>query len=213
MSQATISTAVGLPAQIASARQKLDAHTREIVNWHFSPETGCPFWLDYAAKLGLGSAQGNKLLCRARQVPAIPGRVASWRPGTAMGSAGLAGQPTYVFETGGSTGVPKSRVQMNDFRIDYENFSGHSPRRILPKGADWISVGPSGPRRLRLAVEHLAQHRGGICFTVRPRSALVIKLIKWGDGSDGRALQAARRGSVAHHFEGAREHQMHVHHP
>jgi hypothetical protein len=25
-------------------------------------------------------------------------------------------------------------------------------------------LGPSGPRRLRLAVEHLAQFRGGICF-------------------------------------------------
>src|SRR6266536_3584849 len=27
-------------------------------------------------------------------------------------------------------------------------------------------IGPTGPRRLRFAVEHLAQHRGGICFMV-----------------------------------------------
>ena len=41
----------GLPAKILAARAALDAWTREIVAWHFNPETGCPFWLDYAAKL------------------------------------------------------------------------------------------------------------------------------------------------------------------
>jgi hypothetical protein len=39
-------------------------------------------------------------------------------------------------------------------------------------------VGPSGPRRLRLAIEHLAQHRGGICFMVDLDPRWVIKLIK-----------------------------------
>ena len=41
-------------------------------------------------------------------------------------------------------------------------------------------LGPSGPRRLRLAVEHLAQHRGGICFCVDLDPRWVIKLIKKG---------------------------------
>lgn len=42
-------------------------------------------------------------------------------------------------------------------------------------------VGPSGPRRLRLAVEHLAQYRGGICFMVDLDPRWVVKLIKWGE--------------------------------
>jgi hypothetical protein len=41
-------------------------------------------------------------------------------------------------------------------------------------------LGPSGPRRLRLAVEHLAQHRGGISFCVDLDPRWVIKLIKKG---------------------------------
>ena len=41
-------------------------------------------------------------------------------------------------------------------------------------------LGPTGPRRLRLAVEHLAQHRGGICFMVDLDPRWVIKLIKMG---------------------------------
>ena len=36
---------------LEDAQNKLDAHLREIVQWHFDPETGCPFWLDYAQKL------------------------------------------------------------------------------------------------------------------------------------------------------------------
>src|SRR5918992_849722 len=61
-----------------------------------------------------------------------------------------------TFETGGSTGVPKSRINIDDFRIDYEMFSRTLPDDKFPKGADWLMIGPSGPRRLRLAIEHLA---------------------------------------------------------
>ena len=89
--------------------------------------------------------------------------------------------PIYTFETGGSTGVPKSRINIDDFRIDYEMFSETLPDEYFPKGADWLQVGPSGPRRLRLAIEHLAQHRGGICFCVDLDPRWVIKLIKWGE--------------------------------
>ena len=41
-------------------------------------------------------------------------------------------------------------------------------------------LGPSGPRRLRLSVEHLAQYRGGIWFCVDLDPRWVIKLIKKG---------------------------------
>jgi hypothetical protein len=92
----------------------------------------------------------------------------------------LAGKPLYVFETGGTTGVPKSRVAHEDFRIDYEMFSDTLPEKYFPAGSNWLMLGPSGPRRLRLAVEHLCQHRGGICFCVDLDPRWVIKLIKMG---------------------------------
>ena len=52
--------------------------------------------------------------------------------------------------------------------------------QFFPKGSDWLSLGPTGPRRLRLAVEHLAQYRGGICFMVDLDPRWVIKLLKMG---------------------------------
>ena len=51
-------------------------------------------------------------------------------------------------------------------------------------------LGPSGPRRLRLAVEHLAHHRGGICFCIDLDPRWVIKLIKKGWMDHLKAYQA-----------------------
>ena len=41
-----------IPDQDVKARPALDAHVREIVRWHFSAETGSPFWLEWARKAG-----------------------------------------------------------------------------------------------------------------------------------------------------------------
>ena len=42
----TVSAAT--PDQVRQARERLDAHVREIVEWHFNPDTGTPFWLEKA---------------------------------------------------------------------------------------------------------------------------------------------------------------------
>ena len=93
---------------------------------------------------------------------------------------GHAGKPVYVFETGGTTGIPKSRMVIEDHWKDYELFSDTLPDEYFPKGSNWLMLGPSGPRRLRLAVEHLCQFRGGICFCMDLDPRWVIKLIKKG---------------------------------
>jgi hypothetical protein len=169
-----------LDKRISEARAKLDAHSREIVAWHFDPASGCPFWLDYAKKLKWDPRKEIKSYADLDKFENFQdewlrgGPVRRWVP------KALAHKPVYVFETGGSTGVPKSRVNIDDFRIDYEMFSETLDDRSFPKGSDWLMLGPSGPRRLRLAVEHLAQHRGGICFCVDMDPRWVIKLIKKG---------------------------------
>lgn len=38
--------------RLSSAKTALDAWVREVVAWHFDPATGCPFWLDFAARAG-----------------------------------------------------------------------------------------------------------------------------------------------------------------
>ena len=36
---------------VEEARAALDERVRESMKWHFSPETGCPYWLDRAREL------------------------------------------------------------------------------------------------------------------------------------------------------------------
>jgi len=159
-------------------KDALDAHVREIVQWHFNPETGTPFWLDFATKLNWDPRKDVRTYEDLDRFGFFEdewlrgGPVRRWVP------KAYANRPIYTFETGGSTGVPKSRINIDDFRIDYEMFSDTLPDEHFPKGSDWLMVGPSGPRRLRLAVEHLAQHRGGISFCVDLDPRWVIKLVK-----------------------------------
>lgn len=172
---------MSIAASVQEARSRLDAHVREIVQWHFSPETGCPFWLEFAANLKWNPLTEIKSYDDLKKFPPFEdawlrgGPVRRWAP------KGLAGKPMYIFETGGTTGVPKSRLAFEDFRIDYEMFSETLPEKHFPRGANWLMLGPSGPRRLRLAVEHLCQHRGGICFCVDLDPRWVIKLIRMGN--------------------------------
>ena len=177
----TAPTSDALQSKIQAARERLDAQVREVVQWHFSPETGTPFWLDKAKTFDFNPLTHVHTLDDLkkfplfeddwlRMTPASP--VERWIP------KGFKGKPVYVFETGGTTGLPKSRVVIEDHKIDYEMMSETLPDESFPRGSNWLMLGPSGPRRLRLAIEHLAQHRGGICFCVDLDPRWVVKLLK-----------------------------------
>src|SRR6476659_7001765 len=178
-SGSTMTAGASAPS-IDAARTRLDAWVRDIVSWHFDPATGCPFWLDFAAKADWDPRREVHTFADLKRFGSFEdewlrgGPVQRWIP------KGLAGKPVFVFETGGTTGIPKTRVACEDFRTDYSLFSETLPDEFFPKGSNWLMLGPSGPRRLRLAIEHLAQQRGGICFCVDLDPRWVVKLIKKG---------------------------------
>src|SRR3989440_2226261 len=166
--------------KVRQAREKLDAHVLEAAAWHSGPDTGTPFWLEKAKTLGFDPIKEVKGLDDLKKFGLFEdewlrgGPVRRWVP------KALQNKPIYVFETGGTTGIPKSRTVVEDHWIDYEMFSATLPEKYFPKGSNWLMLGPSGPRRLRLAVEHLCQFRGGICFCVDLDPRWVVKLIKKG---------------------------------
>src|SRR5262245_1829907 len=125
------------------ARAALDTWVREVIDWHFDSSSGCPHWLDYAKKAGWDPRREITRFAELARFGQFEdealrgGPVQRWIP------RGLAGKPVYVFETGGTTGVPKTRVAISDFRTDYEIFSTTLPADVFAKCSNWLMLGPS----------------------------------------------------------------------
>ena len=97
-----------LEGRVDAARQSLDACVREVVAWHFDPATGCPFWLEWAQKAGWDPRTEIHGFGDLRKFGHFEdewlrgGPVRRWVP------KAYADRPIYVFETGGTTGIPRA---------------------------------------------------------------------------------------------------------
>jgi phenylacetate-coenzyme A ligase PaaK-like adenylate-forming protein len=160
-----------------AARERLDAHVREIVQWHFSPETGCPFWLDWLKTAGWNPATEVNGYNDLLRFPHFQDEWLRDEQNERFVPKAYDGRPFYIFETGGTTGIPKQRIGWEDHFRDYEEFSETLSEKSFPRGGKWLMLGPTGPRRLRIAVEHLAHVRGGSCYHVDLDPRWVKKLI------------------------------------
>jgi phenylacetate-coenzyme A ligase PaaK-like adenylate-forming protein len=153
--------------QIKEASVNLDKHVAEMMQWHFSEDTGCPFWLNWAKEQDwnpLTEISTFADLCE--KFPTFQDEWLRDLPNSTWVPKAYAGRPFNIFETGGTTGMPKQRIGWDDFRVDYTEFSKTLKDEHFPRNHYWMMVGPTGPRRLRLAIEHLANERGCSCYFV-----------------------------------------------
>jgi phenylacetate-coenzyme A ligase PaaK-like adenylate-forming protein len=172
-----MSASASLDQAAAQAAHQLDLHVKAIVAWHFSPETGCERWLDWARQAGWDPAREVQGFADLLRFPHFDGEVLRQEPHEAWIPRAYRGRPFHIFETGGTTGMPKQRISWEDHQIDYTQFSETLEESAFPRGGYWLMVGPTGPRRLRLAIEHLANVRGSSCYFVDLDPRWVKKLI------------------------------------
>ena len=171
------------------AHDQLQEHVRAMMQWHFSPETGCDYWLDFAAKADfnpLTDVQTYDDIVRLFD-NFDADQCFRFMPHEIFVPKAYKGRPYSIFETGGTTGMPKQRIGWDDYKIDYEQFSNTLNDAHFPPGENWLMIGPTGPRRLRLAIEHLANHRGSSCYFVDLDPRWVKKLIKSGQHDQAKA--------------------------
>ena len=179
-----------LAPDAAAAKQALDAHLREIVRWHFSEETGTPYWLDWAQKRDWKPIEEIQTFEDVKKFPLFDGDLLRSEPHERWIPREYANRPFCIFETGGTTGMPKQRISWDDYKLDYEDFSQSLDDEAFPAGGYWLMIGPTGPRRLRLAIEHLANHRGSSCYFVDLDPRWVKKLIRGGEFDQAKAYMA-----------------------
>lgn len=159
------------------AKTQLEEHLREIIHWHFSPETGSPFWLEWARKAGWDPRAEVKCVEDLKKFPHFQDEwLRDLQPEVWVPKA-FHGRPFNIFETGGTTGMPKQRIGWEDYKTDYSEFSEKLSDEHFPRNHYWLMMGPTGPRRLRLAIEHLANVRGSACYFIDLDPRWVKRLI------------------------------------
>lgn len=174
---------------VEEARAALDERVRESMKWHFSPETGCPYWLARAKELDFDPIADVTCFADIQRFPNFDDEVLRKEDPARFIPKAFEGKPYNVFETGGTTGMPKQRIGWEDYKTDYSEFSDHYPSDFFPQGGNWLMVGPTGPRRLRLSIEHLANRRGGACFFIDLDPRWVKRLIADGEYAMARKYQ------------------------
>ena len=169
------------PTAIADAKKKLDAHVREMIKWHFSSETGSPYWLEWAKKNKFDAIKHVKGVDDLSLFPNFVDDVLRDEQNDRFVPKPYKGKPYFVFETGGTTGMPKQRISWTDHLHAYTECGEKIDQKFFPKNSHWLMAGPTGPRRLRMAVEHLANVRGGSCYHIDLDPRWVKRCIKKGD--------------------------------
>jgi phenylacetate-coenzyme A ligase PaaK-like adenylate-forming protein len=119
-----------------TARERLDAHVREIVRWHFSEETGSPFWLEWKRKAGWDPAEVVQGYDDLRRFPHFQDEWLRDEQNERWAPKAYQGRPFYVFETGGTTGMPKQRIGWEDHFRDYGAASGSASSTWPTSAAD-----------------------------------------------------------------------------
>jgi len=165
------------PLDSESATLRRDAHLREMIEWHFDPETGTPFWLDWAESVGWDPRHEISGFADIAKFPTFDDEVLRRDPHARWIPKAYLGRPFHIFETGGTTGMPKQRLSWEDHLLDYKEFADALDPAFFPPEANWLMAGPTGPRRLRLTIEYVANLRGGSCYFVDLDPRWVKRLI------------------------------------
>src|SRR5688572_24194952 len=161
---------------IKAAQTQLEAHLKEIIQWHFSPETGCPFWLDWVKK-NFDPRKEINSFGDMLKFPHFPDESLRDLQPEVWVPAHFKGKPFNIFDTGGTTAMPKQRIGWNDYKVDYSELSEKISDEHFPRGGARLMMGPTGRRRLRLAIEHLGTVRGSSCYFIDLDPRFVKKLI------------------------------------
>ncbi|MEV7806889.1 phenazine antibiotic biosynthesis protein [Microbispora sp. NPDC088329] len=156
------------------------------MRWHFSPETGSPFWLERAKTLGFDPREDVRTFDDLRRFPNVANELRDVRVEDLIPRGyGPDADVVGVYESGGTTGPPKRVVLLRDWMERLMHRTEQDLRaRGYPEGGHWLSLGPTGPHVFGELVRWQAVRRGGIRFTVDMDPRWVKRCIAEGRGEE-----------------------------
>jgi hypothetical protein len=144
-----------------------DALVRATMAWHFSAETGTPYWLSRLPELPFDPVTEVRTVEDLALFDAI---TVDWSviPASQLIPRGSpAGLRFNVQESGGTTGAPKRVVDATSRRRNVAWQSLQLDQEDFPRdGGGWLHVGPTGPHIMAKNIGNLAELRGMLCYFI-----------------------------------------------
>ncbi|GLY32346.1 hypothetical protein [Kineosporia sp. NBRC 101731] len=156
---------------------------RATMRWHFSPETGSPFWLERAPSLDFDPLRDIREYADLQRFPDLTGDLRTARVEDLI-PRGLGRSPEIIgiYESGGTTGGPKRVVLMQLWLDQLLAWSSDQlDRHGIPQGVNWLNAVPTGPHMVGEVIARQAARRGGLSFSVDLDPRWVKHLISSGD--------------------------------
>ena len=121
------------------------------------------------------------------------------------------GRPYNIFETGGTTGMPKQRIGWDDYKTDYEEFSAKLADEHFPRGARLADGRPDRPAPPAPGHRAPRQLPRQLVLLHRSRPALGEEGHRREEVRPGPRLHGPRRGPGRDHPQAPQD-QRPVHH-
>ena len=169
------------------SRPDPDEFVQAAMEWHFSPETGSPYWLQRAKALDFDPRRDIKSHADLHLFPNVVNEMRKV-PVHELIPKGYGPRPDIVgiYESGGTTGAPKRVVCPRDWLdrlVEWSN--ANLDEHGFPRGVDWLGLTPSGPHIVGEIFRRSAATHGRYGFQVDLDPRWVKKLI-----AEGRKDQA-----------------------
>ncbi len=166
-----------------------DEFIRAAMRWHFSPETGSPFWLERAKALEFDPRTDVRGFDDLTLLPNVTNDLRDVRAAHLIPRGyGDHREVVGVFESPDTTGSPKRVVLLRDWRKRNLAWAhAYLEARGVPRDADWLALFPSGPHYIGEVLRSQARAFGGVRFAIDMDPRWVKKLIAAGKYEDADA--------------------------
>jgi hypothetical protein len=137
-----------------------------VLEEHFDPRWGSPWWIECAAKLGFDPRREIRSIADLDRLPPVPREALASLPVERFVPRRHHGRRTdwIVSETGGTTGPPARSVFLaEDFHEAFvAPFVAAAERTGFPRERSWLYLGPSGPHVIGKAARACARALGAM---------------------------------------------------
>jgi phenylacetate-coenzyme A ligase PaaK-like adenylate-forming protein len=159
------------------------------MDWHFSPATGSPYWLERAKSLGFEPRADVKSFDDLTLFPNVANELRDVHAEDLI-PRGYGPHPEVigVYESGGTTGAPKRIVMLRDWwESELARQVAHLESRGVPRNLNWLALFPSGPHMAGALMRGQAAALGGVPFMIDMDPRWVKKLIAAGKADEANA--------------------------